>query len=676
MDSSAAIGTAISQHSGIVTLAAGDDFSAAFQSNAWRTLATATVATIMYSILKPVSQTIAINVSVADADGDIIRCRWATASNGVDECGGVCPPSSLPAGTSIYPNCTILITGQIVDDWLAVALTVNPLSSVPVQFFVQVVSQASCTSSPTIIGKSPQQSCTLILFGQTFVSQLILINNCGSNVTIIDMTTLAFPGMVRESSTQLNTTTYYSDLSRTPASAQLGYQVIKFLLIRDDTTDRNGLSRFSVLDSSEKQYLYRLKSSNDDSNLLLIISYPSKDVLGYVGNEWRNEILNVTFEIYNSTTNQWTNGTIKKLPNLFTEKYLIEWNSQNFMMKKKLFSIHHKFYDECENVLAQFRMRFRCIRFALIVIFAVSALVIVGLSKVVAFSLFGVACASICSGFGEITMLQLTSFYPKHTVSAWSSGTGAAGLLGALSFAALTGPLKVKPRTAILILLFIPVLQVFSYIMVGASQAAAKHLEYQQISDATTTDADTDNDTEEKITVNKTTTVTKFMSKLQLVKPLLKYMIPLSLVYFAEYLINQGLYELIFFHESNLSHSSQYRWYSVTYQLGVFISRSSVAFFRINHLWILPIIQFTNLGIFFACVYRTAFIPSIWLVFGLVVFEGLIGGGAYVNTFYKISIEIPEPDREFSMGVASVGDSFGITFAGLLAIPLHNAICQ
>ncbi|CAF4402298.1 unnamed protein product, partial [Rotaria magnacalcarata] len=328
------------------------------------------------------------------------------------------------------------------------------------------------------------------------------------------------------------------------------------------------------------------------------------------------------------------------------------------------------------------------IRFALIVIFAVSALVIVGLSKVVAFSLFGIACASISSGFGEITMLQLTSFYPKHTVSAWPSGTGAAALLGALSFAALTAPLKVNPRTAILILIFISVLQVFGVwvvksltITVGkrpftsmyVSRGGRKRLymlrygdsrcrklsfrsKYDRvtalfltftISDATTTDADTDNDTEEKITVNKTTTVTKFMSKLQLVKPLLKYMIPLSLVYFAEYLINQGLYELIFFHKSKLSHSSQYRWYSVTYQLGVFISRALVAFFRINHLWILPIIQFTNLGIFFACVYRTAFIPSIWLVFGLVVFEGLIDGGAYVNTFYKISIEIPEPDREF-----------------------------
>ncbi len=73
----------------------------------------------------------------------------------------------------------------------------------------------------------------------------------------------------------------------------------------------------------------------------------------------------------------------------------------------------------------------------------------------------GVACASISSGFGEITMLQLTSFYSKHTVTAWSSGTGAAGLLGSLSYAGLTGPLKIKPKTAMLILLFIPVLQVF-----------------------------------------------------------------------------------------------------------------------------------------------------------------------------------------------------------------------
>ncbi|CAM4828140.1 unnamed protein product, partial [Rotaria magnacalcarata] len=199
------------------------------------------------------------------------------------------------------------------------------------------------------------------------------------------------------------------------------------------------------------------------------------------------------------------------------------------------------------------------IRFALIVIFAVSALVIVGLSKVVAFSLFGIACASISSGFGEITMLQLTSFYPKHTVSAWPSGTGAAALLGALSFAALTAPLKVKSLTITVgkrpfTSMYVSRGGRKRLYMLRYGDSRCRKLSFRSkydrvtalfltftISDATTTDADTDNDTEEKITVNKTTTVTKFMSKLQLVKPLLKYMIPLSLVYFAEYLINQGL---------------------------------------------------------------------------------------------------------------------------------------
>ncbi|UJR14649.1 hypothetical protein I4U23_001642 [Adineta vaga] len=314
------------------------------------------------------------------------------------------------------------------------------------------------------------------------------------------------------------------------------------------------------------------------------------------------------------------------------------------------------------------------IRFALIVLFAAGSLIIVGTSKIVALSLFGVACASISSGFGEITILQLSSFYSKHTVTAWSSGTGAAGLLGALSYAALTGPIGLTPKKAILVLLFIPVLQVISYIMIGASTAASKQQQYQQIIDHSR--GDTTDDEDDKVVSGNVQVLGNKPSRLQLVKPLLKYMIPLTLVYFAEYLINQGLYELIYFRGISLSHASQYRWYSVTYQIGVFISRSSVILFRIHHLWLLPIIQFINMGFFFACVYRTAFIPSIWLVFGLVVFEGLIGGGAYVNTFFKISEEIPEKDREFSMGVASVGDSFGITFAGLLSIPLHNAICR
>ncbi|CAF2778603.1 unnamed protein product [Rotaria sp. Silwood2] len=260
MDISAPVGTTISQRSDIVTLQEGDDFSAAFQQSAWRPLATASsapwsisvrinvnrrsdnglynnapVATMMSPILIPVNQLTIINVPVADADGDIIHCRWSTTSNGVDECGGVCPPSSLPSNMTIYPNCTILIIDQTVGNWFAVALMVEdfidstsiiPLSSIPVQFLVQIVNQSSCPNPPTIIGPSLEESCIVVVTGQTFISQLFALNNCGSSVTIMDITILAFLGMIRGNITQVNTTTYYIDLSWTPTDSQLGYQVI------------------------------------------------------------------------------------------------------------------------------------------------------------------------------------------------------------------------------------------------------------------------------------------------------------------------------------------------------------------------------------------------------------------------------------------------------------------
>ncbi|CAF3900987.1 unnamed protein product [Rotaria sordida] len=130
--------------------------------------------------------------------------------------------------------------------------------------------------------------------------------------------------------------------------------------------DKNGLSRLSILNSNGKEYLYRLRSSHTENDVLLLIAYPSKDIVAYLQGQWRNETLNVTYDIFNYTTNQWTNGTIKKTFNVFIEKYFIEWDGQNFLMKKKLFSINHKFYDENQDVLAQFRMRFRWFNWSLI----------------------------------------------------------------------------------------------------------------------------------------------------------------------------------------------------------------------------------------------------------------------------------------------------------------------
>jgi hypothetical protein len=149
VDGSAAVGTTVGQRLDTVYLQEGDDFAVAFQDTAWRPLTTspaaswslaswinlnprpdnglynnAPVATVMSPINIPVNQSTIIHVPIGDADGDNLRCRWSTNTNGIDECGQVCPPGSLPPGTVIYSNGTIIITGQNIGDWFAVTFMV------------------------------------------------------------------------------------------------------------------------------------------------------------------------------------------------------------------------------------------------------------------------------------------------------------------------------------------------------------------------------------------------------------------------------------------------------------------------------------------------------------------------------------------------------------------------
>ncbi len=59
-----------------------------------------------------------------------------------------------------------------------------------------------------------------------------------------------------------------------------------------------------------------------------------------------------------------------------------------------------------------------------VVVSSALSFILVALSIDEPLVLFGVALASIGSGFGEITYLSLTSRYDKSTVSGWCSGTG------------------------------------------------------------------------------------------------------------------------------------------------------------------------------------------------------------------------------------------------------------
>lgn len=283
-------------------------------------------------------------------------------------------------------------------------------------------------------------------------------------------------------------------------------------------------------------------------------------------------------------------------------------------------------------------------------------------------SFMGVVCAAIGSGLGEITFLAYSAHFDKDVISTWSSGTGGAGVLGALSYAAMASVLS--PEKTLLVMLFVPVLMAISFWGV---------LVHPKLRRDEKTAGEAIPDEEPLLPCSGCTGYAKvtltFGDKLRLIKPLLKFMIPLGLVYLAEYFINQGLLELIVFRNTKLSHKEQYRWLQVMYQVGVLISRSSVNFIQIRRLWILPILQFINVAFIFSEAYLL-FLPSFWIVVVVVLYEGLLGGSAYVNTFYRISQDVPIQHREFSLRIASLADSAGIAIAGAMALPTHDAMCR
>lgn len=315
-------------------------------------------------------------------------------------------------------------------------------------------------------------------------------------------------------------------------------------------------------------------------------------------------------------------------------------------------------------------------RVGLCILCAWGSFLLVAFSTTVGTSIMGVVLASVSSGLGEISFLALTAFYPSEVVSWWSSGTGGAGLLGALSYLGLTQA-GLSPRHTLLLMLSLPLAMLLSYYLLLVPPTAVPQWRWGDsavLHDPLPT-------ARQPLMAGAPAkqggggAELTLQAKGRIVKGLLKYLLPLALVYFAEYFINQGLFELLYFRDSALTHAQQYRWYQMLYQAGVFVSRSSLRCVRIRHIWVLALLQCLNMVFLLAAVYFM-FLPSIYLVFALVLYEGLLGGAGYVNTFHNISLESPPEEREFAMGVGCVADTLGISLAGAAAFPAHDYFCR
>lgn len=156
-------------------------------------------------------------------------------------------------------------------------------------------------------------------------------------------------------------------------------------------------------------------------------------------------------------------------------------------------------------------------------------------------------------------------------------------------------------------------------------------------------------------------------------------MLPLFLVYLAEYAINQGIAPVLLFplSDSPFAHFRDfYPTYGFLYQAGVFVSRSSLPFLRVQALYLPSLLQWANFILLGAQALTGVVLPNVWFVFVVVFWEGLLGGLVYVSTFRRIGEEVPLQDREFSLAATTVSDSGGILVASFLGMVVETSLCR
>lgn len=314
----------------------------------------------------------------------------------------------------------------------------------------------------------------------------------------------------------------------------------------------------------------------------------------------------------------------------------------------------------------------------------------------VAVKLVGVVLASLSSGGGELSFLGLTHYYGHVSLAGWGSGTGAAGLVGAGLYVMMTDWWGFSVRNSLLFSACLPAVMFVSFFFVlphgplhqgkqkGYDAVPERDLEEEEVEEMPQSTASS-----ALLAPGPSVTSTAYSThsseagslrnNLRRARSLFfPYMLPLLLVYVAEYTINQGVAPTILFPLEKSPFQefrSFYPFYGFLYQLGVFISRSSTPWFRIHHLYLPSLLQVGNLALltlhalFF-------FIPSVYIVFVIIFWEGLLGGAVYVNCFAEIMENVPVEDREFSLGATSVSDSGGICIAGFIGILMETRLCN
>ena len=282
------------------------------------------------------------------------------------------------------------------------------------------------------------------------------------------------------------------------------------------------------------------------------------------------------------------------------------------------------------------------------------------------------------SSFGESFSLGYLRLYPAEMVGGWSSGTGMAGVGGAALYMVFSF-FDLDNKTSFLLCVPFVAIYLFFYLILekpmcekrekrrsGHAENEREEEESDLLEESSYADRPLDRRGEpsSRKEHEEESFCTKFMRCTNLVSWV---SLNLFLVYFFEYVISSGFASKCLpkdlEHRTEFYYKDSFEILSFCYQFGVFISRSSLKFFKVRKIEVLTVLQGLNFALWLLQdIYKTF---SVWFLYLHMVFVGLLGGAAYVNIFYLIINDqrIMGRDKDLCVNITAMFITLGITLA-------------
>ena len=165
--------------------------------------------------------------------------------------------------------------------------------------------------------------------------------------------------------------------------------------------------------------------------------------------------------------------------------------------------------------------------------------------------------------------------------------------------------------------------------------------------------------------------------KLRIGVKILPYIIPLLLSFFAEYLSNSSVITTIA-PNSKVPPRDHFLYYTFSYEIGKFLGRSHLFILsclpsdylealRCNKTWVFALIELAHL-LFFLLESWYHFVWYMWIVTFLCFTLGLVAGMLVLNSPHAVSGHVAPEEKEFALGLLTVGNAVGGFLAGLVGL--------